>query len=261
MPTLTQPGDPNRWRRGAWWLSYGGGVNSTALAILLVHGKVPGVEAWEVVFADTGDERPKTYCYLHTFRVWLRNCGKDLAIVRGKETVLERWQRLQVTGSRIIRSCTDEAKVQPIRRHLMEYEAVGQLIGIAADEAHRARPAEPNQIPKRYPLVEQDIDREGCAQIIRDAGLSVPVKSGCWHCPFLRVGEILTLATTAPERFALIEDLELAATMMHPPAPGKKRTQWHDRPAAYWRERALLPMSGELFDDDDDPRPCGCVDG
>ncbi|MEM3161041.1 MAG: phosphoadenosine phosphosulfate reductase family protein, partial [Nitrososphaera sp.] len=42
-------------------LSYGGGVNSTALMILLVRHKLP---IDYVIFADTGSERPETYTYL-----------------------------------------------------------------------------------------------------------------------------------------------------------------------------------------------------
>lgn len=38
------------------WLSYGGGVNSTAPAILLALGKLPQHREFRVVFADTGDE-------------------------------------------------------------------------------------------------------------------------------------------------------------------------------------------------------------
>ena len=47
-----------------FWLSFGGGVNSTALAVLLVRGKLPQFEPWRIVFSDTGEERPETYTYL-----------------------------------------------------------------------------------------------------------------------------------------------------------------------------------------------------
>ena len=42
-------------------VSYGGGVNSTALIVFLVRNRFP-LDC--VVFSDTGDEMPETYEYL-----------------------------------------------------------------------------------------------------------------------------------------------------------------------------------------------------
>lgn len=65
-------------RRGEWsgvmyWLSYGGGVNSTALAVLLCEGRLPELQPWRIVFADTLTERPETYNYIdRVFMPYLR---------------------------------------------------------------------------------------------------------------------------------------------------------------------------------------------
>ena len=45
------------------FLSFGAGVNSTALAILAVNDGWRG----EIVFADTGCENPETYCWMDYF--------------------------------------------------------------------------------------------------------------------------------------------------------------------------------------------------
>lgn len=50
-----------------FWLSYGGGVNSTALAVLLAGGRFPKYENWRIVFSDTGEEKPETYAFIKDF--------------------------------------------------------------------------------------------------------------------------------------------------------------------------------------------------
>lgn len=239
-----------------YWLSYGGGVNSTALAVLLVSGKLPQYQPWRIIFADTLTERPETYKFIEQhFIPYLKLNDKELEIVRPSEGVLERWERLKVTGSRILRTCTVEAKIKPIKKHIEENGGGAQLIGIDADEAHR--------MPDRIrPLVDLDIGREECDQISKDAGLPSPGKSGCWCCPFARVGEIIQLAKTDTCRFERIASLERVATEAHGTQPdGQPRTHWHDKPTAYWRERAA---QGDFIYDGNrlEPLPpCECYDG
>lgn len=240
-----------------FWLSFGGGVNSTALAVLLVRGKLPQYEPWRIVFSDTGEERPETYAYMRDhFEPWLAKHGKTLEVVRPEETILERWERLKVTGSRLLRGCTVEGKIKPIERHVAANGGGVQLIGVDAGESHR--------MPDRVrPLVDLDIDREGCEAIIKAEGLPSPGKSGCWCCPFMRVGEVIRLAKVEPCKFERIARLEDIATETHGPQPdGQPRTQWGDKPASYWRERA---GQGDIFYDEgrlsDDAPHCGCYDG
>ncbi|GKS96763.1 hypothetical protein [Acidovorax sp. SUPP2825] len=237
-----------------YWLSYGGGVNSTALAVLLARGALPQYAGWRVVFSDTGDERPETYDYIERhFGPWLASVGKVLEVVKPKETVLERWERLRVTGSRTLRGCTVEGKINPIKRYVEAQGGGVQLIGVDAGEAHR--------MPGRVrPLVDLDVDREGCESIIKAEGLPSPGKSGCWHCPFARVQEVVDLARLRPEKFARIKRLEKVATETHGPQPdGGPRTQWGDRPAEYWEQRA---RQGDLLDEFRAVEmPCGCFDG
>jgi hypothetical protein len=73
-----------------------------------------------------------------------------LEVVRPEETILERWERLKVTGSRLLRGCTVEGKIKPIERHVAANGGGVQLIGVDAGEAHR--------MPDRVrPLVDLDI--------------------------------------------------------------------------------------------------------
>lgn len=250
------------------WLSHGVGQNSMALTVLLCRGALPEFGEWQAIFSDTGDEKDETYAYLDgVLRPYLRRHGKELVVVRDKESVLERWERLGVVGSRILRTCTSHAKIRPIERYLAEHWTSGdvQLIGIDAGESHRARPDHPEtKFPKRYPLVELGIGRRGCKEIIKSAGLCLPLKSGCWHCPFARKREVIDLAKNQPDKFQRIVELEAASIELHPPDAGKVRAQWSERPAAEWREIARREQEqGRLFDLGGDPEdlPCGCYDG
>lgn len=241
-------------------MSYGGGVNSTALAVLLVQGRFPEFSPWRIVWADTQDEHDETYDYIfRVFMPWLRKHGKTLEVVRGDEGVLERWERLRVTGSRIVRACTIEAKLNPIERHRKAHGTHEDvtLVGIAADESHRAKPTQ-NGTPVRFPLVEANIDRDDCKRIIAEAGLCVPAKSGCWHCPFMRVGEVLKLAIEQPEKFERIARLENASAESHPREPDMAIAHWGNKPCDYWRKRAAgVEAQGTLMDVSDD-KPCAC---
>ena len=240
-----------------FWLSYGGGVNSTALAILMVRGKLPQYDPWRILFSDTGEEKPETYAYIRDhFEPWLAMHGKTLEKVRPKESVLARWERLKVTGSRLVRTCSVEGKIRPQERYRKAEGGGIALLGIDASEAHRM----PNEV---RPLVDLNIDRDECDLIIAAEGLPNPGKSGCWMCPFMRVGEIVKLAKLNPCGFERIERLEAVATETHGTDPnGQARTQWGDKPASYWRDRA---KQGDLLYDgnrlSDDAPHCGCYDG
>lgn len=236
------------------WLSYGGGINSTALAILLAEKRVPGVDRWRCVFCDTKDEKDETYWYVDlVFRPWLRQRGVVIETVCADEGVLERWERLAVTGNRMLRTCSIESKIKPVARHIEAHGSPDdvQFIGIHADEADRAK----ERARVRYPLIELDLGQEECVETIKAAGLPVPVKSGCWHCPFARRGEVVALAVSAPCKFERIVKLEDAANAKHGPQPdGTPRMQW-SKPARQIRD------GGALFEDAAKDLPCGCWDG
>jgi hypothetical protein len=239
------------------WLSYGGGVNSTALAVLLCEGMLPSYTPWRCVWADTKDEKDETYAYIFgVFLPYLRRHGMTLETVCDEVSVLERWERYNFVGSRMLRSCSDNAKVVPVKRHI---EAHGKpddirIIGFDAGESHRAKGLEGKAVA---PLIEMEIDREGCEKIIRDAGLEVPPKSGCWHCPFSRTAEVLTLAREQPCKMQRIARLEEKANA------GRDLPiyQFRDKPATFWLERANAGRNeGDLFEAEADP-PCVCFDG
>lgn len=261
-----------------YWLSYGAGVNSTALmvAVFTKQCQLAGGKL-RIVFADTQDEKDETYAYLYQHAMpYARKHGHTIEVVKAGEGVLERFERLSVTGSRLIRSCSDEAKIRPIRRHILAHGTPDdvQLIGIHAGEKKRARhQARPGDLPRMFPLLDLDWDQRDCESAITEGGLPIPVKSGCWHCPFMRVREVVSLAINAPDRFGRIVRLEDAANAVHPSDDGTPRTQWGDTPAREWAKRAcavkaagadhgaMVVMDHPMFDEIDPPPPCECFDG
>ena len=265
-------------------LSYGGGTNSTALLLEWIKR---GNELDAVIFADTGSEQPYTYEFIETY---IKPYCKENKIpfetayytasdrVRGvKEGEWEEGQRvsiydyyyfLQSVPSLWQRSCTGKFKIEPIKKVLKEkYEDATQLIGIDAGESRRAKLVEdpetgeminlyPNKI---YPLIDWDIDREGCSKIIKDHGWPSPEKSGCYFCPFQSKKTWIELYNKSPDLFNKSLELEMN---------NKKFPEWHlmiPKPNRLdWLKKALESQTS-LFDfgldDDDRSIPCECYDG
>lgn len=186
-------------------LAFGGGINSVALTILLVN------EGWtgDIVFADTGTEWPETYCYIDFFeRYWLKPRGQQIyrlgAEYRDKNTqlsLIEYCENKPAIPLRHQRWCTDRYKIRPLNRWLRSRGLQIFLLAIAAEESHRAQNCE-------RPLVDRRIDRKGCVQIIQNAGLPVPRKSGCYICPFQSKGEWHNLWQKHPDLFERAMRLE-----------------------------------------------------
>lgn len=166
-------------------LSFGGGVNSTALMILLVSNGEP---LDEVVFADTGGELPETYEHLEHVRQYLQHRAIPLTIlahrIHGRDLYETCWHR-KVIPSALWRWSTRDFKVRPIHRY---YRTVGchisQYLAIAYDEIERMRDSTVPLVTNLYPLVDRKISRNQCVSIIEDAGFPVPIKSSCFFCPF-----------------------------------------------------------------------------
>jgi hypothetical protein len=192
-------------------LSYGGGVNSTALAILAVN------EGWRghIVFSDTGTEWPDTYCFMDLFeRDWLaprglhiERLGAEWRIRSKKMSVIDHCYHYRIVPIIRFRWCTAGYKREPFgkwcKAHGFDQEA-DAMIGIAADESWRMMSA-------CRPLVDRVIDRDGCVRIIQAEGLPVPRKSGCYICPFQPEAQWRELWTRYPELYARAEGLEQQA--------------------------------------------------
>ena len=168
-----------------WILSYGGGVNTTALMIYIVNNKLPIDEA---VFADTGGELPETYAYLKVAREYLKKHGIKLRTIKVKVNgtgLYECATRRKVIPSQVWRWCTRDFKIRPIHRYYKALHAhINQYIGIDYGEVHRMKDSGEEYVSNHYPLVDAKVNRKDCIEIIKAEGLPVPLKSGCYFCPF-----------------------------------------------------------------------------
>jgi hypothetical protein len=207
-------------------LSYGGGVNSVALMILLLR---EGLPLDGVVFADTGVEIPETYAYLEVAREYLEGHGIPLTVVSkpGSNLYETAWRR-QVIPSTLWRWSTRDYKVTPILRYYRSLGGhVNQYLAIARDEAIRMKDSRVESVTNLYPLVERHITRDACEVIIRDAGLPIPPKSACYICPFGSVDRWRWLYETHPQLYA--KAMALEENSKHFPAQRLTNIAYRDR--------------------------------
>ena len=179
------------------YLSFGGGVNSVAMYLHLIE---QGVD-FEAVFVDHGCDLPETYKYVEKFR-------KDypVTVVKPQKPLYDYSFHKKMFPHRRIRWCTDRFKRTVFNRYAKSPCFV--FIGYDYGERHRAKISSENGREFRWPLIEAEIDRQGCKDIIKRHGLPVPPKSGCYICPFQRIDQLKKLSKEHPELFCKLERLE-----------------------------------------------------
>lgn len=208
-------------------LSLGAGVQSTTMALLAAHGKIPMPDC--AIFADTQWEPREVYEHL----TWLRSANVlpfpvhivtagDLraGILARRNTTGGRyaaipWFTLSPAGEQGMgrRQCTSEYKLEPIARKVRELLGKGQrdrvpagaaeiLIGISTDEAIRMKPARQAYMTNRWPLIELGMSRRDCLRWLETNGYPGPPKSSCIGCPFHSDHYWRMMRDTKPEEWA-----------------------------------------------------------
>lgn len=220
-------------------VSYGGGVQSTALLVLAAQGRI---DFPLFIFANTGadSEHPATLTYLaEVAHPYADKHGIELVEVhktyKGKpEGIHERIMRPGIVsqiipvrsskdGPPMSRSCTVDYKIEQIGKELRRRGASSDdpatvAVGISLDEMHRAnrknRPYEQIVYPllgiDTGTLLPQPLNRNDCERVIADAGLPVPPKSSCYFCPFHSINEWIRQRRDEPELFAKSVEVEKA---------------------------------------------------
>ena len=249
--------------------SYGGGTNSTALLIECVSRCIP-VDL--ILFADTGGERPETYAYVQLFNDWLLDNGMP-GIVQvktcnklGKEITLENWCLENGALPSIaygFKSCSEKHKIRPINKYCNNNDQckeawkmgkITKFIGFDADESHRVKDFDDPKYTVKYPLVDWDMGRDECLQVICKAGLPQPGKSSCFFCPSMKANEIKKLRVTNPELIERALAMEANALPNLTSIKGLGRN---------WAWKDLL-ATADMFDEEfmnPIEVACGCYDG
>lgn len=220
-------------------ISYGGGVQSTALLVLAVQGKLDDIIGGPVdaaLFANVGDdsEHPATIKFINDYaKPYAREHGIPLVTVQYQRKDGTQWtlkQRINTPtkngrtadiipaytpqGVPFSRGCTADFKIRPIGKWLRANGASDSdpavvCIGISTDEITRVsnKKVMPYEIPT-YPLIDLGLDRSACQSIIAKAGLPVPPKSSCYFCPFHRPQMWAEMRRDEPELFWSAAELE-----------------------------------------------------
>ena len=193
-------------------LSFGGGVQTTALAVLVAKGELA---CERIIFADTGGEHPATYAHLQEFQAWLIDRGCPIERVAAPVGPLADYIRARSTPIPVRvgdnegighRQCTRQWKITPLTK------AAGRpctmILGISYDEVQRMKPSPDKGVTREWPLIDMRLTREDCRRIIADASLPEAPKSACFFCPLLPVAHYRRMASEEPDLFAQCVALE-----------------------------------------------------
>ena len=180
------------------YLSYGAGVNSEALRLLLID---QGVN-FEAVYVDHGCDWPETQEFVKTI--------PDLTIlkadVEGFSNLYEYCLHYCMVPHMKLRFCTAKFKIGPLYKYFRRPCIC--FIGMAEDEAHRCKESRESDIYNNFPLVQAKMTRGNCKQFILDHHLNIPMKSGCWFCPLQRNEQWRRLRRVYPDLYEKAKFLE-----------------------------------------------------
>lgn len=198
------------------FISFSGGTESRTMA--LIYGNKA-----DAIFSDTGWEHDELYAQLETVELAIREWhGNDFKIIRVKseshpEGLEEYIREGKFYPSFDARFCTRIFKIEPIDNFLKQFKDEGAtlMIGLNADEAE-LRTGNHGLLPfvnYRYPLLDNNITRAMCEQMLQSAGISpnFPAymkRGGCKGCFYKSKKEYAAMALLNPDEFDEVADLE-----------------------------------------------------
>ena len=216
-------------------ISYGGGVQSTAMLVLAVQGRL-GYDIDAALFANVGEkaEHPATLDYVRNIAIpyaekhgiqlhELKRTTRDGRVRDLYDHLLEGTAAGKQSdiiplrgesGAPMSRGCTRDYKIMVVGKWLKangvsKDDPATVCIGISTDEITRVSNKRPMayEIPV-YPLIDLGLSRMACLGVIKDAGLPEPAKSACYFCPFTRPSQWAEMRRDQPELFQQAADLE-----------------------------------------------------
>lgn len=199
--------------------SIGLGVQSSTYAAMSAIGDLPRLDS--VIFADTQNETAETYEWADQMEQFIVTHGIEFhrvsagnllddhlaATSRVSQAPLFTMSAAGVQG-RIMRRCSRDYKVHPVRRKARELMlAVGkreieQWVGISWDESERMNDKGPAYISTAYPLIDLRMTRDDCVRWMEAHGLGRPPRSACYWCPQASNTRWVTMRDHYPAEFA-----------------------------------------------------------
>lgn len=226
-----------------YFISWGKGVQSTAMAVMSVLGDIKRVDA--IVTAETGWEHPHTYLIEKYYTEWFQNKGipvykvqdADISIYDPERTDLPLFS--QKLGAPLRRQCTNRYKIAPIRRKMREICGLREdntgrtlkntailYLGISLDEYERMADSNRSWIKNEYPLVDKKFTRQDCIDYLMKLNLPVPMKSSCVICPYKGAKSWIYTKENYPEDFAKAVEYD---HKIRTPATGMIRRGYTDK--------------------------------
>lgn len=201
-------------------LSYGGGTQSAAIAVLILQGKVPKPDV--VVFADTGRELSTTWDYmaevtgpaLATIGLEIQVVGTEWSrydLMKSGRNLLPAYTTQGGSVGKLPTYCSNEWKQRPVRRWLRahNYNDCDVWLGISTDEIERMKDSGLKWYRHVYPLIElAPTSRAGCVALVENFGWPTPPKSRCWMCPNQGVDAWRQMRRDQPDEFRQAVELE-----------------------------------------------------
>ncbi len=203
-------------------VTYGGGIQSTTIAALIVAGRLPRPE--RLVMADTDRERAAVWRYLDEVtnprlaavgltveRVSHDYSTVDLAAHNG-----DLLMPVYTQAGKLPTFCSREWKAFPVRRYLrgLGYgpdNPVRLWFGMSLDETGRMRTSDVKWIKNHYPLILDPatrMSRGDCVSFLEREGWPLPPKSACWMCPHRDDATWAEMKRDDPADFAAAVELE-----------------------------------------------------
>lgn len=253
-------------------VSFGGGVNSAAMLVgMWERGIIPD----QILFADTGSEKPETYEFIEIMRTWtVRNMDRGIVTIGHPtgDTLLESCMRNGTLPSKAYGTlpskaygfpgCSVKFKHQPMEKY--ETSVYGpdaiiiKAIGYHAGEDRGSAITEKGRYRYRYFLKEWGWRQRECVEALKRVGLPVPLKSSCVFCPSMKPHEIIWLNKHHPELFQISVGMEKNAEPYH--AAGGHLTKGLGRKFSWTQVVSADEAQIDMFPEPDDI-PCMCYDG
>ncbi len=241
--------------------SSGGGVQSTAMAVMVCSGELPAPELAMIV--DTTRERSTTWEYLDRWtRPALQAVGVDLVRVSAADyadiglfegadeprlLIPAYTAGTSADGGKLMNHCSTRWKRRVAQRwaRAQGVKEAAVWYGISTDELRRVRLSREQWWEHTYPLVDLRMSRADCYAVVRRFGWPEPPKSSCWMCPHMRPEEWRVMQQSTPAEFAAAVTLEREIQATQPNA---------------YLTRAMTPLDGQDFDAGSMPLDLGGCD-